>query len=264
MFLHRLFQSPRPRPVARLSLEVLGDRVVPAALWAGDVTLTEGHDGTRNAELRVTLDSPVRKTVTVNYTTVAGTAGAGTDFRAVSGKLTFFSGETGKTILIPVTGDRVAEADEIFTVRLSGAAGAQIGDGTGVVTITDDEPRISIAGVTGYRADSGTTPFTFTVSLSAAYDRAVTVNYATGDRTAVAGTDYLASSGTLTFAPGETTKTITVEVLPAATAGAGYKSFFVSLSGASTNALVAGGFAEGFIFDSTYDNTDSTNYWGSY
>ncbi len=58
-----------------------------------------------------------------------------------------------------------------------------------------------------------TTLFTFTVTLSAAYDQAVTMSYRTVDGTATTSdNDYVAKTGTLTFAPGETTKTITIEV----------------------------------------------------
>jgi hypothetical protein len=113
--------------------------------------------------------------------------------------------------------------------------------------------------------NTGTTTAAVAVTLSQPSVRqTVTVNYATQAGTAVAGVDYLAASGTLTFAPGETTKTITIEVLGPATAGAGYKTFIVTLSGASPNALVIDRLAEGIIFDSAYDNTDTTNYWGSY
>ena len=80
---------------------------------------------------------------------------------------------------------------------------------SGLVTILDDEPRISISNVTrgGIRHDA---LVTFTVSLSAACDETVTVNFATADGTALAEGQYVATSGTLTFAPGETTKTITL------------------------------------------------------
>jgi hypothetical protein len=73
-------------------------------------------------------------------------------------------------------------------------------------------PEISINDVTGHEGNKGFTLFTFTVTLSAAYDQPVTVSYSTVNGTAKAGEDYLATTGTLTFAPGETTKTITIEV----------------------------------------------------
>ena len=81
-------------------------------------------------------------------------------------------------------------------------------------TIADDEPRISITDFTKPEGKKGqTTLFTFTVTLSAAYDQAVTLSFRTADGTATTSdNDYVAQIGTLTFAPGETTKTITIEV----------------------------------------------------
>ena len=74
-------------------------------------------------------------------------------------------------------------------------------------------PRITIIDVTKAEGKNGSsTSFTFTVSLSAAYDQPVTVSYRTVNGTATAGSDYTSRSGTLTFAPGETTKTITIQV----------------------------------------------------
>jgi len=187
--------------------------------------------------------------VTVNYTTADGTALAGSDYQAASGKLTFAPGETSKTILVPVIGDRLVEPDETFFVNLNGAQKAQIANGVGVVTIVDDEPRLSINNVSQLEGNSGTTLFTFTVSLSAAYDQAVTVNYASADGTATtAYNDYEAAFGTLTFAPGETTKTITVAVIGNTTPEPN-KTFSVNLSGASTNALIARGQGVGTILD---------------
>ena len=154
--------------------------------------------------------------MTVNYSTADETAIAGLDYGAASGKLTFARGQTSKTILVPVIGDRLGEQDETFAVRLSGAKNARIDDGTGVVTIRDDELHVSIGDAGIVEGNSGTTLMTFTVSLSAAPHEAVTVDYATQDGdyygSAYAGEDYRAASGRLTFAPGETTKTITIEV----------------------------------------------------
>lgn len=258
MFFTRFFRpsnphpaaTRRPRPATRLSVEPLDDRIVPARLSVGDATLVEGNEGTRYALVSVTLDAPSNKTVSVNYATADGTARAGSDYGAASGTLTFARGETVKTVAVPVYGDRSAEPDETFFVNLSGAQRARIADGQGVVTIRDDEPRLSVgdaAGTVVYAADgttAGTTLY-FTVSLAAAYDQAVTVNYATADGTATAGVDYVAVTGTLTFAPGETTKTIAVQVLGN---DAGItETFSVNLSGASANAQVIDGQGVGSI-----------------
>jgi Calx-beta domain len=88
----------------------------------------------------------------------------------------------------------------------------RFGDGRGVGAITEDGPRISVGDVTQRESNGKATVFTFTVTLSAAYDQAVTMSYRTVNGTATSDGDYVARIGTLTFAPGETTKTITIEV----------------------------------------------------
>src|SRR6185295_8989306 len=103
------------------------------------------------------------------------------DYQSSTGTLTFARGETRKTVSVPVIGDRLVEANENFLVRLTSTTRGQFSDGLGVVTIQDDEPRIRISDVSALEGCGcfGTTPFTFTVSMSAAYDQAVTVTYAT-------------------------------------------------------------------------------------
>lgn len=243
----------RPRQAScRLTVDALDHRFVPATLSVSDATLLEGHAGAQFAEAVVTLSEPVTKAVTVNYHTAAGTATADSDYDAVSGKLSFALGETTKTILVPVRGDRLAEPDETFVIKLAAAKNAKITGGTGVVTIHDDEPRLTINDVSlieGNCRCGGGTAFTFTVSLSAAYDEAISIAYATADGTAtVANEDYVATSGVLTFAPGETTHTFTVWVYGETTAEA-TEYFFVNLGGASSNASVADGQGTGLILN---------------
>lgn len=193
----------------RLGIEVLEDRSVPATLSVGDVTVTEGTSGVQYAAVQVTLSEPLKKSVTVNFGTNNGTAVAGSDYTAISGTLTFVKGQTIKTISVLVAGDQVAEPNETFFVHLSNAKGATIADGVGVVTIADPIPQISVSAPV---ADEGNL-MTVTVTLSAPLSTAFTVNFTTIDGTAVADEDYVATSGTLTFAPGETTKTFTVQIL---------------------------------------------------
>ena len=183
-------ESPRAfglRPRAPW-LEVLEHRRLLSgspALSISDVSLAEGNSGTRTATLFVSLNAPSTRTVSVNYGTANGTAAAGSDYDAVSGKMTFAPGETRKSIAVQVRGDRLPEPGESFLVKLQGAKNAAVADGQGVVAIADDEPRVGMAfDAAGAEGNSGTTPFTFTVNLSAAYDQAVSVNYATADGTA--------------------------------------------------------------------------------
>ncbi len=106
-------------------------------------------------------------------------------------------------------------------------------------------PNISIGNVSLNEGNSGTTAFNFTVGLSTASSQIVTVNYATADGTATAPTDYQAASGTLTFAPGEISKTITVSVNGDTTIEP-TETFTVNLSGA-VNSTILGGTGTGTI-----------------
>src|SRR5207344_1034441 len=109
----------------------------------------------------------------------------------------------------------IKQPDRTFLVNLSTPAQATIGDGQGVGTIKDDDtaPVLSINDVTVSEGNSGTTPATFTVTLTGSTALPVTVNYATADGTGKAGVDYQSATGALTFAPGETTKTVSVQVI---------------------------------------------------
>jgi hypothetical protein len=101
-----------------------------------------------------------------------------------------------------------------------------------------DEPRISSSDVTKAEGKrNNTTLFTFTVTLSAAYDETVTMSFRTVNGTAKTGdSDYVAKTGTLTFAPGETTKTITIAVKGDSKKEAN-ETFYLDLFGNSSNSL---------------------------
>jgi probable HAF family extracellular repeat protein len=105
----------------------------------------------------------------------------------------------------------------------------------GVGIILDNEPRISISSMSK-KEGTGKALFVFTVPLSAGYDQAVRFQLATADGTATAGNDYVAQSGTLTSAPGETTKTIATEAKGDCTREAG-ETVYLDRFGLSTNAL---------------------------
>jgi hypothetical protein len=210
---------------------------LPPTLRIADVTVTEGNTGTRTATFTVTLSVPSAQPVTVPYATADGTASAGSDYQARSGTLTIPANQTTGTITVPVTGDRVPEPGETFVVTLSGATNATIADGQAVGTILDNEPRISIDDVS-QNLTGNQTVFTFTITLSAAYDQAVTVSYRTADGTARAGLDYVAQAGTTIFAPGETQKRISVVVLRPGGKKQPAKLFYLDLSDNSSNSLI--------------------------
>ncbi|MFO0668043.1 MAG: Calx-beta domain-containing protein [Polyangiaceae bacterium] len=176
----------------------------------------------------MTLSAPSAQNVTVAYATQNNTAFAGgsltsggKDYGPKSGTLTFTPGQTSKTIDVTINGDVANEADETFFVVLSNpSTTAQIQNGTGTGTILNDDalPTPDRRRITR-RGSSGKSNMAFTVTLSALSGRTVNVSYATADDTAVTtglivagGTDYTAQTGTLTFAPGQTTKTILIPI----------------------------------------------------
>ena len=185
------------------------DHGEPHKLTITDATVVEGNSGTTIARFTVTLapaltpsEDPPLVPITVAYATEDGTAtAADADYVATVGALTFGAEETSKTIEVPVNGDTRDEADETFAVRLSGAVGAEVEDGSATGTIrNDDDPTLSISDASPAavaEADGATA--SFTVTLSACSREQVTADYATGGGSATAGQDYESRSGTLTF-----------------------------------------------------------------
>ena len=108
-------------------------------LSVADATVTEGDTGTGNAVFRVTLAPAAGVTVQVSWTTADRTATAGSDYRAVSGRLTFRAGQTSQSITVLVLGDLLSEADEQFTVTLQRPSNATLADATATGTIRDDD-----------------------------------------------------------------------------------------------------------------------------
>jgi hypothetical protein len=186
----------------------------------GGATVTEGNAGSASVTFTVTLSAAYGQPVFVHYATADGTATAGSDYAAASGDLTIPAGQTTRTVTITVLADRLPEPNETFAVNPSGVTKGFLADAVAIGTVRDDEPRVAINDVTLQEGNSksGVTLSTFTVRLSAAYDQAVTVSYSTADGKAnVSDNDYLAASGTLTFAPGETAKTVAVSPDPGST-----------------------------------------------
>ena len=302
------------------------------SLSVADATAAEG--GT--ASFAVTLDRGATGTVTVDYATADGTAAAGSDYTATSGTLTFATGESSKTVAVPVLADSEAEAEETFTLTLSNASGAGLADASATATIEasaaaaaltasftsvpaghngtaftaglefseeiddlgfewvrdtfvaasggavevasrraapanlawdirvaptspGDDVTLSMASgttapdgraivpgspatvpgqslsVADARAAEGGTA-SFAVTLDRGATGTVTVEYATANGTATAGSDYTATSGTLTFAAGESSKTVAVALLTDSEAESD-ETFTLTLSNPSGAAL---------------------------
>ena len=180
-----------------------------------DVTVTEGNSGTTNATFIINLSNISTETITVDYATASGTATtADLDYNKANGTISFTPGETSKTVNIAIVGDTKSENPETFTVNLSNATGGTIAKAIGVGTITNDDlPVITVAATD---ADAGETtvvvasnPGTFTLTRAGDLTQAITVNY-TLTGTATNGIDYSSLPGTVNFAAGDSTATVTV------------------------------------------------------
>src|SRR5438445_2217153 len=228
---------------------IINDDLQPS-ITINDVSVVEGNSGTASAIFTVSLSNPSSQSITVNYATADGTATlAYNDYQSASGTLTFAPGQTTQTITVLVNGDTKFEPNETFQVNLSAASNASIADNQGIGTIANDDsqPTISINDVTVTEGDALTTDAVFTVSLSNPSSQTITVNYATANGTATAGSDYVAESGTLTFAPGQTTRTIAI-VVNGDTLNEPTETFFVNLS-APVNPTIADNQGLGTILD---------------
>ena len=207
----------------------------PKALSVADVVTDESA---RQAVFTVSLSGESSKIVTVDYATSDGTATDGADYTGGSGSLTFAPGDTEKTISFSILDDSLDEEDETFAIVLANPVNATLESAaaTAVIVDDDDAPVLSMADVT-VAEDAGTAELT--ASLGGPSGKTVSVDYATSDGTAVSGSDYEAVSGSLTFAPGETEKTISVRVIDDMEVES-EESFTVKLSGESNVSLADG------------------------
>jgi hypothetical protein len=195
----------------------------PPSVSVADASVPEGTGGPSTIlHIPVTLSAASGRQVTVLYAVAAGTATPNQDFTPVSGTLTFAPGETSKTIDVSIVPDDVDEPNKTVIATIGVPTNATIGTSTATGTIVDDDhPTIVIDTVSRAEGNGGLTAFDFPVRLSNSSERTITVDWTTADlqpplpggaQPAVAGTDYDAASGTVTFAPGSVSQTVTVQV----------------------------------------------------
>jgi hypothetical protein len=202
------------------TLVVSSDRSLYADLssrwmYANDAAVTEpGSGATSTVSVPVRLNAPTSRAVSVEWTTVAGTAGT-SDFVPTSGVLVFPAGTTQQNVVVGVRGDGVSDGGESFQVRLSAPQNATIWDANAVVTISDPGPlpTVAVGWGDGAEGDTGTTTVQVPVTLSRPATGTVTVNYTTANFNATAGSDYVTHTGSVSFAPGETSTTVAVPLI---------------------------------------------------
>lgn len=199
--------------LGRYTLAATGALGVPPTLSVNDVIVGEGNSGTTNAAFTVSLSHTSPNPVTVQASTLALTATAGSDFTATNQLVTIPAGATSATVNVPVLGDTTPEGHETFSLKLTSPSGASalkaIGQGA---IINDDGLGVSIGDVDQAEGSGVFTAATFTVSLSSKAPGPVSVLVSTGNGSATPAVDYSPVLQRVTFAKGEQTKTVTVVV----------------------------------------------------
>ena len=224
-----------PKPPQRPIVQAL-----PRVIVAGPAApVSRGTD----AVFVVTLSSPAGagKSITVNYTTLNGSAKAGQHYTPTKASLVFTGQETTKTIFVPTNIDSATRPfkPDRFSLRLTSAPGAKIAGSVATATIAPIPLGLAISDVTLEEGNAGTKQARFVVTLGTPSDQPVTVDYATADGSAyVTDGDFTAiPKTTLTFTPGDKPyKIVTVDVA-GDTTSEGNEIFFVNLSNASGAAI---------------------------
>ncbi len=164
-----------------------------------------------HATIAVNLSAASTSPVSVDYTTSNGTALAGSDYTLTNGTLTIPSGATTGTITVPLLEDNLSEGPESFTIVLNNPTGATISDGNATITISDNDNALLAIADSSANEGAGSVDVMVNLSNPAASD--VHVDFTTNDGTAMAGSDYTALSGTVTFPAGSTSESVTISLL---------------------------------------------------
>lgn len=213
------------------------------------------NEGAGTAAVTLTRSGGLSQGVSVRFVTVDGSALAGEDYTSVRTTVIFDPDQATKVVNIPINNDNIDEMDETIILALeSPTGGAILGSPiNAILTIIDDDnaPTLSINNVTQNEGNTGTSPFTFTVSLTGQSSETVTVSYSTANGSATAPADYGSTQqGILTFEPGESSKQVVVPVV-GDYINESNENFFVNLSG-PLGATIGGGQGVGTILNDDF------------
>ncbi len=177
------------------------------------VTNVDVIESRRDAEIQLTLAETSDQAIAIDWFTSPDSAVAGSDFTADSGTVTIPAGSTTATIRVTIVDDAIAESTEAFQVNLA-SANANLERSRVRVRIFDDDdafPGLLVSDVTLKEGDRGLTVVPLTLQLTRESDTPVEVHYSTAAVTAGAS-DFVETIGTITFAPGELTKLVELQV----------------------------------------------------
>ncbi|MFZ0501073.1 MAG: Calx-beta domain-containing protein, partial [Steroidobacteraceae bacterium] len=224
---------------------IAGDAAAPTP---GSLALSAAADavsqGIGVATVTVTRTGGSSGAASVTYATGNGSAVAGSDYTATSGTLDWASGDSSsKTVTIPILNATPFSGSKTFTVALSGASGATLASpSSATLTITGDAAATTgnlELSAASYAVSQSAGEATVVVQRTGGSSGSVSVAYSTSNGTAVAGSDYTATTGTLNWAAGSSSSQNVQIPISAATPFSGSKSFTITLSSPSTGATLA-------------------------
>ena len=180
------------------------------SVWSVEANTTGASEGAGLQLFTVSRANQSANVETIVFSTTGGTATAGSDYTGTLQTLTFAAGQTNQTVSVAVIDDTAGEAAETMTVALSNQSGGTLDVATASASIADND-LTTWAVASAFSGNEGAV-YVYTVTRAGNKDNAATIEYATSGGTALAGVDYTPAFGTLSFAAGETVKTVTVMV----------------------------------------------------
>ena len=229
-----LLDDARHEPAEGFTVTIgsLTGGALPGAVTAATVTITdndspptvsiagaeavEGTGSPSTLVLTISLSEASGYPVSVNYATLDGSAVAGGDYTSAAGTVQFAPGEVGRTLSLVLQPDAVAEPGETFHVQLSAPVNAALGSAQAAVVILDDDsPGIIQFASAGHHVPENWEGKSLTLTRSGGTAGTVTVQWSITGGTATAGEDYspFSQSGTVTFAPGQSSRLVHVWLL---------------------------------------------------
>ncbi len=189
------------------------------------------NENSGSVSMRIDRTGNLNVVSSVNYTTNNNSATAPDDYTATIGNITFAIGESSKTVLIPIINDALPEDTETFNFNLGAVTNAVNGAArSAAITVLDNDSSSTFElSRADYPVNEESGPVTITINRGGSSVGIGRVNYATSSGTAISGTDFTAATGTLEFAPGETSKTFTIAITND-TLGERNETFNVALS----------------------------------
>ena len=186
----------------------------PPGVQFTDASLVIDEHGVR-ARIEVSVTEAMPSPFSVQLRTVDKTAVSGEDYRPVNITLNFVKGELNKHIFVDILDDDVSEGSETFELELFNVQGTTLAAQSVTEVVIEDNDQLPMLSFAqgNYTGFEGNGSVTVRLVLSAASGQVVTANYMAVDGTAVNGSDYTLTSGTVLFTPGQTSKTITIPLV---------------------------------------------------